>query len=273
MKEWLIKIKSTCFVLKEQFNNLYLIKRLAEFQLKISNKKNYLGLAWELVNPVMQIAVFWFIFGLALKSNKIMEGVPFIYWLIVGISMWFFVNEGVLEGSKSITSKFTQVAKMNFPLSIIPSYVVFSKFYGHLFLLAIVISICFIGGYIPSIYTVQLFIYLLYALILTSTIALLASTLSMLIKDIHLILQSLMRMAFFVSSILYLPNNETVMLVMKLNPIYFLAEGYRSAILHHEWYFITHWHLTLYNIALVSLLFIIGSVLHMQFRDKFADFI
>ena len=152
----------------------------------------------------MQIAVFWFIFGLALKSNKIMEGVPFIYWLIVGISMWFFVNEGVLEGSKSITSKFTQVAKMNFPLSIIPSYVVFSKFYGHLFLLAIVISICFIGGYIPSIYTVQLFIYLLYALILTSTIALLASTLSMLIKDIHLILQSLMRMAFFVSSILYL---------------------------------------------------------------------
>ncbi|MDW8556138.1 ABC transporter permease, partial [Staphylococcus xylosus] len=138
-------MKSTCFVLKEQFNNLYLIKRLAEFQLKISNKKNYLGLAWELVNPVMQIAVFWFIFGLALKSNKIMEGVPFIYWLIVGISMWFFVNEGVLEGSKSITSKFTQVAKMNFPLSIIPSYVVFSKFYGHLFLLAIVISICFIG--------------------------------------------------------------------------------------------------------------------------------
>lgn len=50
-------MKSTCFVLKEQFNNLYLIKRLAEFQLKISNKKNYLGLAWELVNPVMQIAV------------------------------------------------------------------------------------------------------------------------------------------------------------------------------------------------------------------------
>ena len=261
------------FVLKEQFNNLYLIKRLAEFQLKISNKKNYLGLAWELINPVMQIAVFWFVFGLALGSNKVMEGVPFIYWLIVGISMWFFVNEGVLEGSKSITSKFNQVVKMNFPLSIIPSYTVFSKFYGHLFLLAIVTGICFIGGYIPSVYTLQLFIYLLYALILTSTIALLASTLSMLIKDIHLILQTIMRMTFFISSILYLPKNDTVMFVMKLNPIYFLAEGYRSAILHHDWFFITHWHLTLYNIALVIFLFIIGSVLHMHFRDRFADFI
>ena len=90
-------MKSTYFVMKEQLTNLYLIRRLAEFQLRISNKNNYLGMAWELINPIMQIAVFWFIFGLALRSNKMMEGVPFIYWLIVGISMWFFINEGVLE--------------------------------------------------------------------------------------------------------------------------------------------------------------------------------
>lgn len=176
-------MKSTYFVMKEQLTNLYLIRRLAEFQLRISNKNNYLGMAWELINPIMQIAVFWFIFGLALRSNKMMEGVPFIYWLIVGISMWFFINEGVLEGSKSIISKFNQVAKMNFPLSIIPSYVVFSKFYGHLFLLIIVMIICFIGGYHPSIYTLQLLLYLVYALILTNAIALVASTLSILVRD------------------------------------------------------------------------------------------
>ncbi|MBN6204685.1 ABC transporter permease [Staphylococcus saprophyticus] len=265
-------MKSTYFVMKEQLTNLYLIRRLAEFQLRISNKNNYLGMAWELINPIMQIAVFWFIFGLALRSNKMMEGVPFIYWLIVGISMWFFINEGVLEGSKSIISKFNQVAKMNFPLSIIPSYVVFSKFYGHLFLLIIVMIICFIGGYHPSIYTFQLLLYLVYALILTNAIALVASTLSILVRDIHLILQALMRMVFFVSSILYLPNNDIVMFVMKLNPIYFLAEGYRAAILHHEWYFITHWHLTIYNSVLVILLYILGSIIHMHFRDRFADF-
>ncbi|MEK4563010.1 ABC transporter permease [Staphylococcus sp. FSL K6-3157] len=265
-------MNSIWFVLKEQLKNLYLIRRLAEFQLRISNKKNYLGMAWELINPTMQIAVFWFVFGLALRSNKVMEGVPFIYWLIVGISMWFFVNEGVLEGSKSITSKFNQVAKMNFPLSIIPSYVVFSKFYGHIFLLVIIIGVCFIGGYKPSIYTLQLFIYLFYALVLTNAIALLASTLSMLIRDIHLILQALMRMIFFVSSILYLPNNHIVGAVMQFNPIYFLAGGYRAAILHHEWYFITHWELAVYNIFLCLLIFSLGSILHMRFRDRFADY-
>ena len=59
---------------------------------------------------------------------------------------------------------------------------------------------------------------------------------------------------------------------MNLNPIYFLAEGYRAALLHKEWYFINHWHLTVYNFVLVLFLFIVGAVVHMRYRDHFADF-
>ena len=44
-------------VFKEHFQNVYLIKRLAEFQLRISNHSNYLGIAWELINPAMQIGI------------------------------------------------------------------------------------------------------------------------------------------------------------------------------------------------------------------------
>lgn len=44
-------MKSSLFILKEHFNNLYLMKRLAQFEMKISNKNNYLGTAWELINP------------------------------------------------------------------------------------------------------------------------------------------------------------------------------------------------------------------------------
>ncbi|WP_336832519.1 ABC transporter permease [Staphylococcus pseudoxylosus] len=265
-------MKAICFVLKEQLKNLYLIKRLADFQLRISNHNNYLGVAWEIINPAMQIAVYWFVFGLGLRNNTTHDGIPFIYWLIVGISMWFFVNQGVLEGTKSISSKYNQVAKMKFPLSIIPSYIVFSRFYGHLGLLMIVLILCFFGGYYPSIYSLQLLIYVPYALILTIVISLLTSTLGVLIRDTQMIVQSLMKIIFFVSSILYTPKNEIVMTVMKLNPIYFLAEGYRASVLHHEWYFIEHWHLTLYNLVLVVILFIVSAILHMRYRDHFADF-
>ena len=58
-----------------------------------------------------------------------------------------FINQGVLEGTKSISQKFNQVAKMNFPLSIIPTYIVTSRFYGHLGLLAIIIIACMFKNY------------------------------------------------------------------------------------------------------------------------------
>lgn len=36
--------------------------------------------------------VYWMVFGLGIRSNVLIYGVFFVYWLLVGISMWFFIN-------------------------------------------------------------------------------------------------------------------------------------------------------------------------------------
>lgn len=266
-------MKSSFFIFKEHLSNIYLIKRLAEFQMKITNKNNYLGVVWEVLNPAIQIMMYWFIFGLGFRNNRVIEGTPFIFWLIVGISMWFFINQGILEGTKAITSKYNQVAKMNFPLSILPSHLVVSKFYSHLILLFIVIVICWVGGFKPSLYMLQLLIYIPYTLLLTMAIALLTSTFGAIIRDTQMIIQASMRILFFISSILYLPTNTLVLNVIKFNPIYFIAEGYRSAILYHKWFFIGHWELALYNLLFLAIVFVLGSIFHVKYRDHFADYI
>ena len=260
-------------VLKEHIKNFYLIQRLAQFQIKITNHNNYLGIAWEVLNPALQIMVYWLVFGLGIRSNAPIHGIPFVFWLLVGISMWFFINQGVLEGTKSISQKFNQVAKMNFPLSIIPTYIVTSRFYGHLGLLAIIIIACMFNGIIPSIHIVQLLIYVPFAYLLTSSVALLTSTLGILIRDT----QALMRILFYMSPILWVPKNHGVSglihQIMLFNPVYFIAESYRAAILFHQWYFIDHWKLMLYNVIIILLFFIVGSILHRRYRDHFADFL
>ncbi|MCC3698501.1 ABC transporter permease [Staphylococcus epidermidis] len=264
-------------VLKEHIKNFYLIQRLAQFQIKITNHNNYLGIAWEVLNPALQIMVYWLVFGLGIRSNAPIHGIPFVFWLLVGISMWFFINQGVLEGTKSISQKFNQVAKMNFPLSIIPTYIVTSRFYGHLGLLAIIIIACMFNGIIPSIHIVQLLIYVPFAYLLTSSVALLTSTLGILIRDTQMIMQALMRILFYMSPILWVPKNHGVSglihQIMLFNPVYFIAESYRAAILFHQWNFIDHWKLMLYNVIIILLFFIVGSILHRRYRDHFADFL
>ncbi|MEB7805281.1 ABC transporter permease [Mammaliicoccus fleurettii] len=261
-------------VIKEHVKNFYLIQRLAMFQLKISNHDNYLGLAWEIINPMLQIFVYWFAFGFGIRQNAPIDGVPFILYLLVGISMWFFVNQGVLEGTKSISTKFNQVAKMNFPLSAIPAYILTSKFYSHLILVLAIVLICIPTGILPSIYILQLFIYMPLVYAFAFSVSMFTSTLGVLIRDTQMAMQAILRMLFYMSPILWIPEKGSIIeLIMKLNPVFFFAEGYRAAILYDNWYIIDHWQLALYNICVTVLFFVVGSILHVKFRQRFADFI
>ncbi|EHJ06708.1 teichoic acids export ABC transporter permease subunit TagG [Staphylococcus simiae] len=264
-------------VIKEHVKNFYLIQRLAQFQVKILNHSNYLGIAWEIINPAMQIIIYWMVFGLGIRSNAPINGIPFVFWLLVGISMWFFINQGILGGTKAITQKFNQVAKMNFPLSIIPTYMVTSKFYGHIGLLLVIIIVCMFNGIYPTIHIVQLFIFVPFCYFFTASVALFTSTLGVIVRDTQMLMQALLRILFYFSPILWMPKNHGVSGlihdIMKFNPVYFIAESYRASILFHQWYFIEHWHLMLYNIVVIAVFFILGSILHMKYRDQFADFL
>lgn len=64
-------------VIKEQIANFYLIRRLSLYELKSSNNNNYLGMLWELLNPGIQITIFWFVFGYGIRGGSDVDGVPF----------------------------------------------------------------------------------------------------------------------------------------------------------------------------------------------------
>lgn len=87
-----------------------------------------------------------------------------------------------------------------------------------------------------------------------------------------MIMQALLRILFYMSPILWIPKDTGISSVindiMKFNPVYFLAESYRAAILFHQWYFIEHWRLLLYNMIIILVFFVLGSILHRRYRDR-----
>lgn len=48
-------MKSALEVLKEQIQYFYLVRRLSVYEMKSKNNDNYLGMTWELINPLFQI--------------------------------------------------------------------------------------------------------------------------------------------------------------------------------------------------------------------------
>lgn len=269
-------MKALLNIVKEQVSSFYLIQRLAKFQLRIDNQGNYLGFLWEILNPAIQMAMYWFIFGYIMRRNQEVDGIPYVYWMLAGISFWFFINKAILQGSKSIYQKYSMVAKMSFPLSAIPSYIIMGKYYGHLILLAVLLVIFWFGGFYPSWHYFELIIFILWAYIFAFAITLLTSTLTVVIRDLQMIIQSVLQGMFFISPILWDRSGsmpDWLQTILLLNPFYFLANGYRAGLLTNEWYIINHWELALYNFVLVFVLLFIGAKAHYKFRDRFSDFV
>ncbi|SFE11156.1 teichoic acid transport system permease protein [Lentibacillus persicus] len=273
-------MKSAITVIKEQIHYFYLVRRLSLFELKSQNNNNYLGMLWELISPAIQVTIYWFVFS-TLRSREPVEvggeTVPFFPWLIAAFFLWIFFYQSTIQGSKSIYSRLRMLSKMNFPISVIPNYVIFSRFYVHLVLLGITIVIFQLVGYHASIYYLQLIYFIFAAFCLFFAVSLITSTLSTMIRDVHMFLTSTLRMMLYLSGVLWpltlLSDFETLMNLMQLNPIYYLLQGYRHALFSVDWYFITHWEYTLFFWGVVTVLFLIGAKIHIKFRRHFIDYL
>lgn len=273
-------MKSALTVLKEQMKHFYLIRRLSIYEIKSQNRNNYLGVAWEIINPSIQLLIYWFVFSTVRQRAPIeingME-VPFFLWLLAAFFLWIFFYQATIQGSKSIYTRLRMLSKMNFPMSVIPNFVIFSKFYIHLVMLVITMIIFQLYGYFITIYYLQ-FIYFVFAsFCLIFSISLITSTLSTIIRDVHMLLNATLRMMLYLSGVLWplslLTDFPTIFTILKINPLYYLIEGYRAALFGIDWYFITHWEYTLIFWGIVIVLFLFGSMLHVKFRRHFIDYL
>lgn len=273
-------MKSLIKLIQEQIEYFYLARRLSLYELKSSNKNNYLGMFWELLNPLTQILIYWFVFGtLRDRAPVIVNGneTPFILWLIVGFLVWIFFYQASIEASKSIYTRLRMLSKMNFPMSVIPNIPILSKIYIHFGMLVIALIVHQIYGYYVSIYLIQIVYFIFCLYVFTFAFGLIMSTLSTIIRDVHLFLNSTLRMGLYVSGVLWpltmLSDFPKVMYVLKFNPLIYVIDGYRYAFLGSGWYIVEHWKYGLYFWAVVLILLLIGAMLHMRFRRNFIDYL
>ncbi|RSL30867.1 ABC transporter permease [Salibacterium salarium] len=267
-------MKSVFNIAKELWQNVYLINRLALYEIKIKNNNNYLGAAWELITPFFFIAIYWFVFGYGIRENSAVDGIPFLNWMTAGITIWFFIQPAITQGSKAIYTKIRLVSNMNFPTSVIPAYVTVSKLYPHLVILFLVMVFMQFTDYKINLYYIQFPYFIISMVILTLAVVLITSTLTTVIRDVQMFIQSTIRVFLYITPFLWIADMPGwVESLMRLNPLYYLVEGYRASFFAESWYAVENWEYTLYFWGLVVVLFVIGGFLHVRFRRHFIDFL
>ena len=264
-------LDSIRYVLDQHKNNLYRIFSITRYDRISENRDSKLGALWNILSPLLQIGTYWFVFGMGLRGGNPINGIPYLHWMLAGIIPWFFLSDCLRNTTNAILSKTGVLEKINFPTSILITTTVLNAFITHVIMLLIMCTLFTLQGFSVSIINTKLLYYIFCGFFFSVSFGLVFSVLTMLLRDVKKLVNSSMRMLFYVTPVLWTTEKlpKTIQWLMKLNPLQYIVEGYRSSLFPQlvspePAVSIAFWIITL-------VLFVLGCTLMYKNRLKFID--
>ena len=198
-----------------------------------------LGMGWAIIRPAILIFVFWFAFSVGLRKGGDVEGYPFFLWLIAGMIPWFYMRDMITGGAGSIRRYKYLVTKIKFPVSTIPTFVSMGSLATHAGLVVLMIGIFLLFGYRPTIYYLQIPLYMILMFLFFTAWGLFSGVLSSISRDFLNLVKSLTQALFWMSGILYDANGigqQWIRNILLFNPVTIVVNGYRNALIYQKWF-------------------------------------
>ncbi len=195
-----------------------------------------MGIFWTFLQPLMFIALYWFVFSHIMKI-RIEGDVPFIAFLLSGLLPWFAFQEGVQRGASSIIERRHIIKKLMFPSELFPLSSVVSSFIHHGVGIIVFLLVFFVWkGEISVLQIFFIVVLLSLQVLLTSGLTLLLASLSVYLRDILQVLGVVFQIIFYMSTILYPMTAvpERFATLIRLSPVTALTEAYHSTILYNK---------------------------------------
>lgn len=252
---------------------------LAINDLKKTYKGSMLGPLWAVMKPLFQLFVYWFAFAIGVRggADREMMGVPFFQFLVAGFIPWFFISDTISRGSKCIRDNKQFVTKVSFPVSVIMTYTTLSKFFVHIFLMALGYIYLVFNGFSPTVYNLQFFIYAPLMFLFYLTLLWSLAPMSAFSKDFENFIVTIMSGLFWLSGVVYNSYEveyNFVRQILLFNPITFFVNGYRKTFVYDMWFFEGPYHSILENVIFIlEFLFIImlGIFNYNRLRKRLPD--
>lgn len=259
----------------ELYQNRRLILNLAKNDFKTKFAGSYLGIFWAFVQPIVTVLVYWFVFQVGLRSGN-MHDYPFVLWLVAGLVPWFFFQEALFGGTNALIEYSYLVKKVVFKISTLPLVKVISALFVHLFFIVFTLILYSCYGYFPDLYTLQVVYYTFALFVLVLGICYTTSAVVIFFRDLTQIINIVLQVGVWVTPIMwniddmgrYMPR--VLVLFMKANPLYYIVNGYRDALLNKVWFW-ERFDLTCLYWIVTAAVFALGTIIFKRLKVHFAD--
>lgn len=258
----------------ELYQSRHLIWKLAKNDFKKRYAGSYLGALWAMVQPVVTVLMYYVVFDVIMNSSDQLANAndPYVLFLTAGLVPWFYFNEALNSGTNALLEYNYLVKKVVFKISVLPIIKIIAATFIHVFFACVLLIIAACYGYYPSVYTIQMVYYSFCLFIFVLGVCYSTCAIMVFFKDIGQIISIILQIGMWATPILWDVNglSPNIQMIVKINPLVYIVNGYRSAIFEKTWFF-EDFYSTMYFWIVTVVVFGVGALVFKRLKIHFSD--
>jgi lipopolysaccharide transport system permease protein len=201
---------------------------------KVRYKQTILGAAWAVIQPVLTMLVFNFIFNGGITKVATDSNIPYPIFSYTALLPWGLFTAALNNASRSLISNQNMITKIYFPRLVLPLASVLGGLVDFAIAAVILVGMMFYFKVVPDITTLwTLPFFLLLSIITALGVALWLSAINVQYRDVNYVLPFLTQFWLFITPVAYSAKVITGkwQLVYSLNPMAGVVNGFRWSLL------------------------------------------
>lgn len=206
-----------------------LLRSLVDRDMKLMYKRSVLGIAWTLINPLLQLAVFVFVFQGILRVD-----IPqYASYVFCGLLVWTWFQNSLFQATGVIISSRPLIRQPGFPIAILPVVIVTTGLIHFLLALPVLVVFLLLDGVKLTPFVLLLPLLNLIQFGLTVSIAYFLAALNVTFRDTQHTLGVLLQLLFYLTPIFYDLSSIPAQFwqLYGLNPLVHLVTCYRQILI------------------------------------------
>ena len=217
--------------LKELIGYRDLLYYLTMKDIKVLYAQTILGLAWAILQPLIQIVLFTIVFGKIAKVGT--DGIPYLLFSTVAIIPWTYISQAMAKSAESLVNNQQILGKIYLPRLVFPISPILGKLVD--FAISILVLLIILIYYrIHPTWNLLLFpLFLLLMMLLSTGAGMWLSALAIRFRDVRYATEFAIRMLMYSAPIVYSASSvpDKFKFLYSLNPIVAVIEGFRTCLL------------------------------------------
>jgi len=212
------------------------VRYVATSELRARQMNSVLGNLWHLLNPLLQMAIYFLVFGVLLGVDRGVDN--FMAFLAVGIFIFGFTQRSTTAGANSIINNRGLLMSLPFPRAMLPITSTVTEALATLAPIMVIYVVAVVSGESPSIRWVLLPAFVVLQFIFNTGAGLVAARATNSLRDITQVLPLFFRLLFYGSGIIFSPAaydlSPGAELIFDLNPMFGFVSLSRWCVLGGE---------------------------------------